>query len=201
MQTETASALAETEGGREICTGNLQYTLPVASSRSISSLKCRDMRGRPSIYAFYGIIGVHISFGITCGCRCGGPMWYSRSFADAQDDKKPLGMTMLCTRSFTPSAAPSMVTRKGLRSGWDNGPRTRLFCIVLYLNELQKVDVRGPLSVERFCVCGIQPSATTKLKTHTSPVILIPYQLKRHKHRRLPFILEQFCIYRESGYR
>ena len=28
-------------------------------------------------------------------------MWYSRSFADAQDDKKPLGMTMLCTRSFT----------------------------------------------------------------------------------------------------
>ena len=30
-------------------------------------------------------------------------MWYSRSFADAQDDKKPLGMTMLCTRSFTPS--------------------------------------------------------------------------------------------------
>ena len=87
MQTETASALAETEGGREICTGNLQYTLPVASSRSISSLKCRDMRGRPSIYAFYGIIGVHISFGITCGCRCGGPMWYSRSFADAQDDK------------------------------------------------------------------------------------------------------------------
>ena len=25
-------------------------------------------------------------------------MWYSRSFADAQDDKKPLGMTMLCTR-------------------------------------------------------------------------------------------------------
>ena len=114
MQTETASALAETEGGREICTGNLQYTLPVASSGSISSLKCRDMRGRPSIYAFYGIIGVHISFGITCGCRCGGPMWYSRSFADAQDDKKPLGMTMLCTRSFTPSAAPSMVTRAAL---------------------------------------------------------------------------------------
>ena len=100
MQTETASALAETEGGREICTGNLQYTLPVASSRSISSLKCRDMRGRPSIYAFYGIIGEHISFGITCGCRCGGPMWYSRSFADAQDDKKPLGMTTLCIRSF-----------------------------------------------------------------------------------------------------
>ena len=28
-------------------------------------------------------------------------MWYSRSFADAQDDKKPLRMTMLCTRSFT----------------------------------------------------------------------------------------------------
>ena len=24
------------------------------------------------------------------------------------------------------------------------GPRTRLFCITLYLNELQKVDVRGP---------------------------------------------------------
>ena len=41
-------------------------------------------------------------------------MWYSRSFADAQDDKKPLGMTMLCTRSFTPSAAPSMVTRAAL---------------------------------------------------------------------------------------
>ena len=103
MQTETASALAETEGGREICTGNLQYTLPVASSGSISPQKCRDMRGRPSVYAFYGIIGEHISFGITCGCRCGGPMWYSRSFADAHDDKKPLGMTMLCTRSFTPS--------------------------------------------------------------------------------------------------
>ena len=27
------------------------------------------------------------------------------------------------------------------------GPRTRLFCIVLCLNELQKVDVRGPQSV------------------------------------------------------
>ena len=92
MQTETASALAETEGGREIC---------VASSGSISPQKCRDMRGRPSVYAFYGIIRVHISFGITGGCRCGGPMWYSRSFADAQDDKKPLRMTMLCTRSFT----------------------------------------------------------------------------------------------------
>ena len=130
MQTETASALAETEGGREICTGNLQYTLPVASSRSISSLKCRDMRGRPSIYAFYGIIGVHISFGITCGCRCGGPMWYSRSFADAQDDKKPLGMTMLCTRSFTPSAAPSMVTRAALfKAGQRTANKSDLYLI------------------------------------------------------------------------
>ena len=139
MQTETASALAETEGGREICTGNLQYTLPVASSRSISSLKCRDMRGRPSIYAFYGIIGEHISFGITGGCRCGGPMWYSRSFADAQDDKKPLRMTMLCTRSFTSpggfvygdnTAISSMVTGIGFVP-LDNRPRTSPICILL----------------------------------------------------------------------
>ena len=42
------------------------------------------------------------------------------------------------------------------------GPRTRLFCIALYLSGLQKVDVRGPSDGN-----GISPSATTKLKTHT----------------------------------
>ena len=52
---------SEESVSREICTGNPQYTFPVASLGCISPQKCRDMRGRPSIYAFSGILGVHIS--------------------------------------------------------------------------------------------------------------------------------------------
>ncbi len=52
----------------EICTADPQYTLPVASSGSISPQKCRDMRGRSLVYAFSSILPVHISFGITSGC-------------------------------------------------------------------------------------------------------------------------------------
>ena len=104
MQAEKASSLAEVDGGREICTGTPRYTLPVASSGRISLCKCRDMRGRPPMYAFYGIIPVHISIGITDGCQCGETVW--------------------CTRSFTPPTAPFRTTESQLRSG-----RQRTGCI------------------------------------------------------------------------
>ena len=45
----------------EICAVNHRYTPSVASSGCISLCKCRDMHRQPSIYAFSGIIGVHIS--------------------------------------------------------------------------------------------------------------------------------------------
>ena len=48
-------------GGLEICAADPRYTPSVASSGRISPRKCRDMRGRPSIYAFSGIIRAHIS--------------------------------------------------------------------------------------------------------------------------------------------
>ena len=164
MQAEKASSLAEVDGGREICTGTPRYTLPVASSGRISLCKCRDMRGRPLVYAFSGIIGAHISYGITSGCQCGEAMW--------------------CTRSFTPPPAPFRMTESQLRSGRQRtgcsygdkggdssmmtrnvipcgseesdhylypsppaayGPRTRYFRISLNINVLQKSVVRGPL--------------------------------------------------------
>ena len=119
-------SVSEESGTREICAGTPQYTLSEASSGSISPRKCRDMRGRPSIYAFSGIIRAHISgmrvrwrsrhqnhrrrpdvrrtanklnlyctvsqwitkklmFAVRLPER--GLEWYSRSFADAQDDK------------------------------------------------------------------------------------------------------------------
>ena len=95
MPVKTASVLAETERGREICAGNPQHTLPVASSGSISPQKCRDMRGRPLIYAFYGIIRAHISYGITGDRQSGEQMW--------------------CSRSFTPPAAAFRMTKGTLR--------------------------------------------------------------------------------------
>ncbi len=52
---------SEESVSREICAAAPQYTFPVASLGCISPQKCRDMRGRPSIYAFSGILGVHIS--------------------------------------------------------------------------------------------------------------------------------------------
>ena len=67
------SERSEESGTREICAGTPQYTLSEASSGSISPQKCRDMRGRPSIYAFYGIIPEHISFGFPSGCPICGP--------------------------------------------------------------------------------------------------------------------------------
>ena len=107
-----------------------------------------------------------------------------------QDDK--WGASFRMTRNVIPSSC-----EESGGEGWDNGPRTsqirillktkllqniivrgpcffggittRLFCIVLYLNELRKVDVRGPFTEERLCARGINPSATTKLKTHTFP--------------------------------
>ena len=123
-----------------------------------------DMHRYPSIYAFYGIIRAHISYGITSGCQCGEAMW--------------------CTRSFTPPPAPFRMTESQLRSGRqrtgcsygdkggdssmmtrnvipsgseesDNylypsplaayGPRTRYFRISLNINVLQKSVVRDPL--------------------------------------------------------
>ena len=48
-------------GGLEICAADPRYTPSAASSGRISPRKCRDMRGRPSIYAFRGIIRAHIS--------------------------------------------------------------------------------------------------------------------------------------------
>ena len=54
-------------GGDSVCSG-------VASSGCISLCKCRDMRGRPLVYAFSGIIRAHISFGFPNGFpMCDGP--------------------------------------------------------------------------------------------------------------------------------
>ena len=52
---------------------------------------------------------------------------------------------------------------------FSRGPRTRLFYIVLYLNGLQKSDVRGPFTEGRLCARGINPSAATESRTHTFP--------------------------------
>ena len=172
MPVKTASVLAETERGREICAGNPQHTLPVASSGSISPQKCRDMRGRPLIYAFYGIIRAHISYGITGDRQSGEQMWCSRSFTPpaaafrmtkiscVQDDKSSgIQNDKRVAVQDNRRQASSMVTRNVFLStsrchseqseesgeeGRDNGPRTSQIRILLKYRLLQKSIVRGP---------------------------------------------------------
>ena len=67
------------------------------------------------------------------------------------------GADILSLRAF--SCIVILRSEESGEEGRNNGPRTRCFCIVLCLNELQKVDVRGPLPVR-----GAGPSATAKLK-------------------------------------
>ena len=109
------------------------------------------MRGRSLVYAFSGIIGEHISFGITGGCpMCTGPRTggCSRSFAslrmtkDAQDDN---ALSRILHSVYGDKvAASSMTTRGRLRSGRDGGPRTSQICILLKYRLLQNIVVRGP---------------------------------------------------------
>ena len=80
--------------------------------------------------------------GIIAGCQCGEAVW--------------------CSRSFTPPPAAFRMTRDRLRSGWDSKPRTSPICILLKDRLLQNIVVLSPLPVQ-----GINPSETTKLRTHT----------------------------------
>ena len=112
------------------------------------------MRGRSLVYAFSGIIGEHISFGITGGCpMCTGPRTggCSRSFASlrmtkyAQDDNALSRILHSVSVYGDKVAASSMTTRGRLRSGRDGGPRTSQICILLKYRLLQNIVVRGPL--------------------------------------------------------
>ena len=100
----------------EICAADPRYTLPVASSGRISPRKCRDMRGRPSIYAmrgrpsiyaFSGIIRAHIS-----GMRVRGRSRHQNHRRRSVVRRCDPGW---CSGSFTPPADPSLRLR--LRSG------------------------------------------------------------------------------------
>ena len=108
------------------------------------------MRGRSLVYAFSGIIGEHISFGITGGCpMCTGPRTggCSRSFASlrmtkgAQDDNALSRILHSVSVSVYGDkvAASSMTTRGRLRSGRDGGPRTSQICILLKYRLLQNI--------------------------------------------------------------
>ena len=106
------------------------------------------MRGRSLVYAFSGIIGEHISFGITGGCpMCTGPRTggCSRFFAllrmtkDAQDDNALSRILHSVSVYGDKVAASSMTTRGRLRSGRDGGPRTSQISILLKCRLLQNI--------------------------------------------------------------
>ena len=120
------------------------------------------MRGRPSVSAFYGIIRVHISFGITGGCQCVEPMWCFRSFSPpdgcAYGDKECLrerseesgeeGLDSGPRTSQIRILLKDKLLQKSIVRTFLRGSRTRLFFISLYPNELQKVNIRGPFTEE-----------------------------------------------------
>ena len=93
-----------------------------------------------------------VSEGSGDGSRRRAPEWYSRSFTPPTASFR---MTVLFRLKMTVSFQLRMTY----------GPRTRKFRIVLYLKELQKVDVRGPLPVQ-----GANPSETTILNTHITDI-------------------------------
>ena len=87
-------------------------------------------------------------------------MWPRENKCQLQEKKSQPdlpGADILSLRAF--SCIVILRSEESGEEGRNNGPRTRFFCIVLCLNELQKVDVRGPLPVR-----GAGPSATAKLK-------------------------------------
>ena len=69
---------------------------------------------------------------------------------------------MWCFRSFSPPDGCAYGDKECLRErseesgeeGLASGPRTRLFRIILYVNILQKLNVRGPFTEERLNVRG-----------------------------------------------
>ena len=92
-----------------------------------------DMHPQPSIYVSCGIIGVHISFGITGGCQCARdrePAGNSRSFTSPAASFR---MTKISFVQDDNTAASSMVTRnvflsvaKNLMRKPEQGPRVVL---------------------------------------------------------------------------
>ena len=65
-----------------------------------------------------------------------------------QDDRRQASSMVTRNVFLSTSRCHSEQSEESGEEGRDNGPRTRLFCIVLYLSGLQKVDVRGPMSAE-----------------------------------------------------
>ena len=123
-------------GGLEICAADPRYTSSVASSGRISPRKCRDMRGRPSIYVFSGIIRAHISgmrllkYRVLQKIDVRGPHFsegttnkvISHSAVSQRIMKSRCSRSVVrrcdpgwCSGSFTPPADPSLRLR--LRSG------------------------------------------------------------------------------------
>ena len=83
--------------------------------------------------------------------------------------------------------------------GRDNGPRTSQICILLKYKLLQKIDCSR--SVERLCARGINPSKTTKSRTHTFPgdsrfFAVAPLDL--HKGKKYGWNV-YFCCIKETG--